>query len=304
MKFKELFDSFITMRRPFIKETTLSAYIAHSRRWFGRLQDCEVSEIGTAVLQQLVAEEVEAGLKRKTISDTVQLVKTVLNWGARMYDIPIKKISVELPSLAKQGTTSIEFFTPEQVKKIMTFAADSDKPADKMLALFFTTGLRIGEGLGLRFSDIDFQKGTITVNRTVGRRGSIEEGGHTTLYVNTPKTPTSHREIPLVKWLLTYYKYASKINKPDNYLCSFGGTFIEPRLYRTYYRKILQELEIPYLHPHCMRHTFASTLIRKGCDVKTVSSLLGHTDATITLNVYTHTSDNSKKRAISMFNQL
>ena len=73
---------------------------------------------------------------------------------------------------------------------------------------------------------------------------------------------------------------------------------IEHRCYRNYYRKLLQNLGIPHLKFHSLRHSFATRCIEAGGDYKTVSAILGHADISTTLNLYVHPSQEQKKRCI------
>lgn len=89
--------------------------------------------------------------------------------------------------------------------------------------------------------------------------------------------------------------------KPDYYVCTCSEDFIEPRTLRTYYRIfILEKVKLNHcIKFHGLRHTFASTLIENKVDVKTVSTILGHSDISTTLNVYVHPSNEAKICAVN-----
>lgn len=99
----------------------------------------------------------------------------------------------------------------------------------------------------------------------------------------------------------TLLKGYSKVSSPDYYVCTLSGHMTEPRTFRNFYRKfILEEVGLgECIKFHGLRHTFASTLIEKGVDVKTVASILGHSDVGTTLNTYVHPSEDTKRNAIN-----
>ena len=156
------------------------------------------------------------------------------------------------------------------------------------LVLTMQMGLRIGEVCGLQWGDIDVQNGILTVNRTVQRISCGE--GHSKVVIQTPKTKSSTRMIPIPAWLIPTLKNL-QTGKEDDVWCLSGRRDkpVEPRCYRKSIHVYLKAAKVRQIHPHALRHTFATTCLQAGCDVKTLSQLLGHSDAGITLKRYVHT---------------
>ena len=149
--------------------------------------------------------------------------------------------------------------------------------------------MRIGEICGLKWDDINVIEGTITVNRTIERIYVIDEGRrHTELIINTPKTKNSCREIPMNRELLAMLKPLKKVVNGDYYVLTNDERPTEPRTYRNYYMRLMNKLDIPKLKYHGLRHSFATRCIEAGCDYKTVSVLLGHSNISTTLDLYVH----------------
>ena len=162
------------------------------------------------------------------------------------------------------------------------------------------TGLRIGEVCALKWSDINVSEGTITVNRTIERIYIINGmEKHTELVINTPKTQNSCREIPITKELLAMVKPLKKVVNEEFYVLTNDEYPTEPRTYRNYYGKLMAKLGIPKLKYHGLRHSFATRCIEAGCDYKTVSVLLGHSNISTTLDLYVHPNMEQKKRCIA-----
>lgn len=120
--------------------------------------------------------------------------------------------------------------------------------------------------------------------------------GHTKVVIQTPKTQHSNRELPLPKPLLrTLRKLHRKYSDTTWFLSGNEERPVEPRCYRKSIQCYLKQAKIRKIHPHVLRHTFAMTCLQAGCDIKTLSELLGHSNATITLQRYVH-SDLGRKR--------
>ena len=161
-------------------------------------------------------------------------------------------------------------------------------------------GFVFGEVCALKWSDINIMDGTITVNRTIERIYIIDgEQKHTELVINTPKTQNSCREIPMTKELLAMMKSLKKVVNEDFYILTNDEYPTEPRTYRNYYTKLMEKLGVPKLKYHGLRHSFATRCIEAGCDYKTVSVLLGHSNISTTLDLYVHPNMEQKKRCIA-----
>ena len=123
-----------------------------------------------------------------------------------------------------------------------------------------------------------------------------EEDGkrRTVLIIDQPKTQSSLRKIPINSDLLRilnemYPKAESR------YVVSNQVSFVSPRTYEYRYRKILQESGIHHINYHALRHTFATRCIEVGVDIKSLSEILGHSNVSITLNTYVHSSMDLKR---------
>ena len=94
-------------------------------------------------------------------------------------------------------------------------------------------------------------------------------------------------------------KPLKKVINDDYYILTNDDRPTEPRTYRNYYKRLMEKLDIPKLKYHGLRHSFATRCIEVGCDYKTVSVLLGHSNISTTLDLYVHPNMEQKKRCIS-----
>ena len=118
--------------------------------------------------------------------------------------------------------------------------------------------------------------------------------------VQSPKTKSSRREIPLPKSLLRVLKKLSKDFSSGTWFLSGNEEKpVEPRCYRKSIHGYLKKACVHQAHPHALRHTFATTCLQAHCDIKTLSELLGHSDAAVTLKKYVHSDMKRKRREIN-----
>ena len=201
---------------------------------------------------------------------------------------------------ADVGGKKLEVLSVANHKKILNYIQSHFSFPGLGIYISLSTGLRIGEICALKWSDINVYDGILTVNRTIERIYIIEgERKHTELVINTPKTKNSCREIPINKELLTMLKPLKKVINDDYYILTNDERPTEPRTYRNYYKRLMEKLDIPKLKYHGLRHSFATRCIEVGCDYKTVSVLLGHSNISTTLDLYVHPNMEQKKRCIT-----
>lgn len=307
MTYNEAYKEWYHYKKRMVKETTLAAYAllqrTHLMQAFG---DMDVQNIRRKDVQAFVYRKLDSGLSVKSVRDMIIVLKMIIRYVSEEHDIPVNtNWKMEWPSRNIGEGHEIERYTPEEFRRIVEKVIEKPSPQKLGILLSLTTGMRIGEVCGLRFGDIDWDKKTIRVSRTVERIYNVSsdgtEKGKTEIIISEPKTKNSRREIPLMKEVIPMLKAYSRVSTPDYYVCTQSERVTEPRTYRNAYRNfILKEVGLKRcIKFHGLRHTFATTLIENKVDVKTVSSLLGHSDISTTLNVYVHPSEESKRNAIN-----
>lgn len=171
--------------------------------------------------------------------------------------------------------------------------------AHLLVSVLLYAGLRIGEALGLMWSDVDFKEGTITVNRSIiypedNRSGEIN---------NDLKTEKSHRTIPL-PWNVIQELKEVKANSTSVWVFSMqNGSYLSYNSFRSLWRLIdyrtVEKVSVDRrelvtrtldfdVHPHLLRHTCITRWFEAGLDVKEIQYLAGHANSEITMDVYTH----------------
>lgn len=202
---------------------------------------------------------------------------------------------VKLPKKAEKNVKSIQVLSKEQIKLYCEHATQrygNGKCVYRLgygLVLILFTGLRLGEAAGLMWDDIDFQKRTLKVQRTleyVKNRDGDENSNHYVLVEGTTKSKSSERTIPLNQTALSALLELKKANGGFAYVFSNAkGKPINPRNLNRAHDCILERAGIPHIGIHALRHTFASQLFANKVDIKVISKLLGHSDVSVTVNI-------------------
>lgn len=182
----------------------------------------------------------------------------------------------------KPRRLDMKVLTPEQMGTYLEAAQRRG-----LLPVFYlelVSGLRKGELVALRWDDLDIQSKTISVSRQYVRNpdGSLE--------LTRPKTENSVRlvSIPQTAVDLLVQEHARHPDNPYMFPSPLTGELYHPDSVVNLHKKILKDAGLPHIRFHDLRHTFATTALQNGVDVKTVSSMLGHFDAGFTLRTYTH----------------
>ena len=182
--------------------------------------------------------------------------------------------------------------TEEQANILLT--ATVDHPAHALYVLAVATGMRLGELLGLKWTDINMEAGKHFVSRALQRQN---EAG---IVLVDPTTARSRRAIQPSKLALEGFKRHRTrqieqrlFNRPEWHdsgliFTNQLGEAPDPGWQRRVFQKALADAGLPTVRFHDLRHTAATLLLAKGIHVKVVSEMLGHTTVTLTLDTYAH----------------
>lgn len=247
-----------------------------------------IEQIDTDYLQDYVNELVEMGYALSTIRKQYNLITAYMDY-ANMKGI-IDKLyykGVEIPSRAviKKAKREIIAYTPLEQDKLKSVLYTLERPAYPAAILMLETGMRVGEVLALGWSDIDLRRGTVKIHKTFVRLGN-----HAKSYIqNEAKSYTSNRVIPLSSKALTLLKEMYLRDDFKEFVIhDNAGDPLGYEAVRWQIKMACRDSGVEYYGQHVFRHTFATNCYNKGCDVKLLSKFLGHSDVTITYNIYIH----------------
>ena len=297
--FREIAELWKENRRSVVKHSTYCAYALILKTHLMPVFADSVS-ISEAEVQQFALDKLETGLSKKTVHDIIAVLKSVGRFGAKRGLSEMPTLDIEYPS--DTSARILPVLSLADHKKLLNAIASEPTPQNIGIMIALSCGLRIGEVCALQWKDVDMVRRIITVAGTTGRIYNCDLMA-TEQYVSTPKTRNSNREIPMSPLLFKALNVMKKQQRVERYVVGEGTKAKEPRTYRETFSRILKRLGIPSIVFHGLRHTFATRCIESGCDYKTVSVILGHSNVATTLNLYVHPNLDQKKRCISRMNK-
>ena len=253
--------------------------------------------IGSKRLANLTADDVRK-LYRERLAQglalsTVKRIHVILNQAMReaVRHKYIRRNSLDDVKPPKQHHREMNVLSPDDVRKLLAAARGSRYEA--IIALGAACGLRVGECLSLRYEDIDFNKGTLNIRRTLWRNNVYE-----------PKTQRSRRTIQLPGIALDTLRRHVQGNGASGEGWLFptrnGNAMAAPNFHKCGWKPTLRKAGLPEsLTYHSLRHGTASYLLNQSVPVPIVSRYLGHANPSITMSVYAHMIDGTSGMAAS-----
>ena len=214
------------------------------------------------------------------------IIEAALNYGVLEGLCAPLKTPINKPSIPKKELVVLSRATEATLTDILMI--DSSKVAIGILVAL-QAGLRIGEVCALRWGDIDFENNVIHIRHTISRVPSHNSEYKSMLIIDTPKTRSSLRDVPMPSSLQNALLIAHQ-NRTSDYVVSDNQTFVGTRTFDYQYRKLLKKYNIQIFSFHTLRHTYATRCAEHGMDAKTLSQLLGHSSSNTSLNIYVHPS--------------
>lgn len=249
------------------------------------------------------------GMSQKTQKHYLTFISDVMRYALKCGYIsvnPCKDITT-----VKTETKEKDIYSLDELKILLS---KINEKASADYKVFFNLlaycGLRRGEALGIEYKDIDFDSGMVSITRT----SNYNSGKG--IYTSTPKTKSSYRHLYLQPNTLNLInqlreeqqEQARKIGDlwvdNDRLFTTWCGKPMHPNTPYTWLERFCQEENIPFKGLHSFRHSVATQTITNGVDIKTVSSFLGHSQTSTTLNIYAHAVGKSNVRAFSLMADL
>ena len=290
-------------KRLYVKRSTFAAYVLlldnHLIPSFGQERDVTEPKVQDFVLRKL-----DSGLSQKSVRDMLVVLRMVLKYAVKNGLMEHREIDVKFPT--ERERKEVQVLSRNSQQRIMRHLKENLSPMKLGIYICLCTGLRIGEICALKWEDIDMDSGMIRISKTI-QRIYVKNGTdcHTEVIIDTPKTMNSMRVIPIPRDLRRMLHAHRRSADGKCFLITNSPRPVEPRTYRNYYNKLMNELKMPKLKFHSLRHSFATRCIESRCDYKTVSALLGHSNISTTLNLYVHPNMEQKKRCVEqMFRSL
>ena len=251
-------------KKQYVKKSTYAAYClliqSHLLPDLGEKEDIREEDV-----QGLVNRKLESGLSQKTVRDILVVLKMILRYGAKHGLLPGHQIDVIFPT--DREKQDLEVLTLAHQRQLMSFVKNHFTFLNLGIYICLSAGLRIGEVCALQWDDVDVTSGVIRISKTIQRIYLVDgEEKYTEIIVDKPKTKNSIREVPMTKDLLALVRPLKKIVRGDFYILTNAATPTEPRTYRCFFNKLQQQLGLPKMRFHGLRHSFATRCIESKCD--------------------------------------
>jgi integrase len=276
------------------KPHTIQMYEHFANKACEYFKNKEIREITTIDLQRYIFDLLNntndrtgKPLSRKTIRHHFNTLVLIFKYA---YDNEIiQKNPMEKVKAPKLERKKVDALTKEEASKLFFFLNECDLDFQCMMLLMLLLGLRRGEVLGLQINDINYQKQTISISRSVSQ---MRNGG---LIVDAPKTENSYRTIPIPQMLFSLLKeyIVSRGIWQGNDFIFYGiagkNSPRDPDALTRRVKRFMKNNGLPDYSPHDLRHSCATLLLQNGADIKSVQEIMGHSDASTTLKYYVRT---------------
>ena len=286
--------------RSTIRPTTYRSYEQHVQfHIVPHIGSLRLEKVNGATLNALYAKLACQGKrdgKRGLSPRTVHHVHTCLHrafrdavrWN-RLFRNPVD--AADPPKVAGPGGREMKTWSAEQVRAFLE--ATRDDRLYPLWRLLCMTGMRRGEVLGLKWEDLDFEAGRLSVRRSLIPLGGV-------VIVSEPKTARGRRSIALDSETVEVLKAQASRQleeqrhrgegwRDSGYLCTKeDGEPYHPEVVSRHFRQAVRSAMLPMIRPHDLRHTHATLALRAGIHPKVVSERLGHATVSITLDTYSH----------------
>ena len=268
------------------------------KKIYPALGDLKMPEITPAQISALLLDFQAQGKAHATVMKLYTILHSLFKMaylGDMIERNPMDKVECPKPRKDEVKMSEPSAYTAEEVRKLLNVLETEPLKWRALVRLLIDTGIRRGECCALKWQNVDLKTGEI---RIAGNLCYTTAKG---VYLDTPK---SGRErivyvgadtIALLRKLRA--EQASKAVSAYVFTRESDPEPMHPQSPTRYLRNLSARCGLPDLHPHKLRHTFASIAITNGADVASVSEALGHSDKAVTLRMYTHANAESVKRA-------
>ncbi len=235
----------------------------------------------------------EEKLAPKTVKDIIVVLRSILNYTAKRFPNTFPNVDIIYP---KESKKEMRVLTREEQARFVTYLLDDMDECKFGILLALLTGIRIGELCALRWENISLKEKTIKITSTMQRLKDIDQSrtAKTKIVIGSPKSDTSFRTIPISDYAA---ELCWKMNpkSPAAFVLTGNSDYMEPRTLQYRMERYTSNCNLKDVHFHTLRHTFATRCVEVGFEIKSLSEILGHSNTTITLDRYVHSSMELKR---------
>lgn len=290
-----------------IKVSTLTNYQRIIERYLlPELGDLRLDAVTGEVVQNFVKSLEKKALKTSTIQGIIGRLSSIMERAVEIGLID-KNLCGHIVIQKKRQTTTGKILTIEDQKTLTHWLSAHEHNLSLAIQLGLFAGMRIGEIAALQWKDIDLKNGFIHVRRNVQRVKNPEMGQRKTInQIGTPKSQKAFRSIPITSILMKSLQCYEKngLKQEAFVIAKKGGSAYDVRTIQRYFKKTIFTLKLDNYRFHDLRHTFATRAKESGMDIQIISEILGHSETSVTMNIYLHITDHHKKQEMVLLDKL
>ena len=288
-------DEWLILSRNRVKESTYVKYHNTINRHLKPELGCYLPQnLNTVLIEEFSNALLLDGLSPKTVRDILVVMKAVLKHCRRQLGVGFPDIDVIYP---KEHKKDMRVLSLEEQQRLIAYLLTEMDEAKFGVLLALLTGLRIGEVCALKWDDISVADRVIHISSTMQRLQTLDRASDmkTKVTVGEAKSQTSKRVIPLNESTAALCKRMQVFNGNAYVLTGDPIHYLEPRVLQYRLAKYTEACNLKDVHFHALRHTFATRCVEVGFEIKSLSEILGHASAKVTLDRYVHSSLDLKR---------
>ena len=287
--FEEVAKDWMEHKKHTLRETTWEIYGSHMRTHLTGFNPIAVNRISTAMVEKFISSKLSEGMHINTLRKTLVILGQIMAYAVRhgyKENNPVR--DAERPRDNRKDEKIAKILPPEDIRAFLEEVEGQKYKTFFLMSIM--TGARQGELIGLKWTDIDFEKAQVHIQRTFTKGRFF-----------TTKTEQSNRRVdlgPTVLMELKKWKLACPRNRLDLVFPNeVGDPMNYSNMMQRYFLPALKKAGLPRIRFHDLRHINASLRIEQSENIKYIQSQLGHSSPMVTLNVYAHLMKDTNQEA-------
>ncbi len=291
--FQDIAEQWLQNKKMKLKESSYAKYDYLINKYLknnfgsypiGKLSRILINQVLTNLLKKL---------SPKTVIDITAILKSIFKYAVNEgYQLNYNLDNLKIMNRPRQVIT----LDPKEKKLLSDYLFNHLNNSNLGILLSLYTGIRIGELCALKWKDVSLEDNIIKIRNTLLRTKNYDfnSSKKTRIIITAPKSYSSIRDIPIPDFLIPLI-LKFKCCSDDYYVLTNRSSYLDPRTLQNRFKRCLKEAGIKEKNFHVLRHTFATSCVELGFEIKSLSEILGHCNVNTTLNKYVHSSLELKK---------